>query len=93
MPEALPSGEIFLRIEKKLAEERSKNFSMKNDLEKALKIIKKEVGEFESLDKLANNESWKGRAQEIEILKGKIRDYQNLNKSTGMNELASIKKR
>lgn len=96
--DANPGSEQELKLkcakfEKKLAEERSKNFAIKNDLEKALKIIKKEIGEFDSLDKLANTETWKGRAQEIEILKGKLRDYQNLNKSTGMNELASIKKR
>jgi len=82
------------KYEKKLNEERLKAGLMKSDLEKALRIIKREVGEFENLDKLASNENgWKGRAQEIEVLKAKLKDYQNLNKTAGPSDrLYTIKK-
>lgn len=46
----------------------------KTDLDKATKIIEREVGEGMSIDEiLKDTSSWKGRAQKIEMLKTKIR--------------------
>lgn len=82
------------KFEKKLQEERIKGVQLKNDLEKAVRIIRKEVGEFESLDKLVSAENaWKGRAQEIELLKAKLKDYTNLNKTMTPNDRLYTKKK
>jgi hypothetical protein len=44
-----------------------------NELAKCVKIIKSEVGYFQSLDEVLRAENnWKGRAQKIEILKAKV---------------------
>lgn len=81
------------KFEKKLQEERLKNVQLKNDLDKALRVLKKEVGDFDSLDKLLASDSWKGRAQEIEILKGKLKDYQNLNRTGPLSDKLLPKKK
>ena len=82
------------KFEKKLQEERIKTVQLKNDLEKAVRVIKKEVGEFESLDKLVSTDNgWKGRAQEIELLKAKLKDYTNLNRTAGPSDRLYTKKK
>lgn len=82
-----------MKFEKKLQEERMKAIQLKNDLEKAVRIIKKEIGEFDSLDRLLSSDNaWKGRAQEIEILKSKLKDYNNLNR-TGPNDRLYTKRK
>ncbi len=81
------------KFEKKLQEERLKNVQLKNDLDKALRVLKKEVGEFDSLDKLLSSDSWKGRAQEIELLRGKLKDYQNLNRTGPLSDKLLPKKK
>jgi predicted nucleic acid-binding Zn-ribbon protein len=46
----------------------------KTDLDKATKIIEREVGEGMSIDEILKDTStWKGRAQKIEMLKNKLR--------------------
>lgn len=76
----------YLKMEKKLQEERLKATLLKNDLNKATRILQREVGEFKSLDELAvDDNAWKGRAQQIEILRGKVKDLQRMSKSTSDN--------
>lgn len=82
------------KFEKKLQEERVRTIQLKNDLEKAIRVIKKEVGEFDSLDRLASIENgWKGRAQEIELLKAKLKDLTNLNRTGPLNDRLYTKKK
>lgn len=82
-----------VKFEKKLQEERLKLVQLKNDLDKAVRIIKKEVGEFDSFDRLLSaDNSWKGRAQEIEILKSKLKDFNNLNRTAPSDRLFTKKK-
>ncbi|OMJ70008.1 hypothetical protein SteCoe_32117 [Stentor coeruleus] len=61
-------------LEKSLQELQAKHMSTKADLKKAKNLLKREVGEFENLDALSKNETWKGRAQQIELLKSRIND-------------------
>jgi hypothetical protein len=74
-------------VEKKLGEERLKCFRLKNELNKSVRIIQREVGEFGTLDEILENESWRGRAQQIAVLKSKMKDVQGLNyPGTAINE-------
>lgn len=46
----------------------------KIDLDKAIKIIEREVGEGQSIDEILKSDSnWKGRAQKVEMLKSKLK--------------------
>jgi hypothetical protein len=59
--------------------------SLKNELNKAMRIISREIGENINLDEfLLQENSWKGRAQQIQILQAKIRELQ-LKISTELN--------
>lgn len=52
-----------MKTDKKLQEFRVQNNHLKNELNKALRIISKEVGENVSIDKILLEENgWKGRA-------------------------------
>lgn len=52
--------------DKKIMEMRLLNQSMKNELNKALRVIAREVGEDVNLDQLLGEENaWKGRQQRI----------------------------
>ena len=66
----------FLSLEKTYQALKLKHHSVKEDLKKALKVIQMEVGEYESLSKLATNEGWRGRNQTIEHLRSKVKDLQ-----------------
>ena len=56
-------------------EMRLKNQSMKNELNKALRVIAREVGDQTNLDQLLSEENaWKGRQQKIEKLKARVKD-------------------
>lgn len=60
--------------EKKMVKLRNDNQQLKLDLEKAQRVLEKEVGEVVDIDQmLADGTSWKGRAQKIEVLKAKIK--------------------
>ena len=60
-------------LEEKLSILNLKLTSNENELAKCMKIIKSEVGDFQSLDEALRAENnWKGRAQKIEILKAKV---------------------
>ena len=64
----------YVTIEKKLQDERLKTTRLKKDLDKSIRIIHKEVGEFSTLDELLEKENWKGRAEQIKNLKNKVDD-------------------
>jgi hypothetical protein len=64
----------YVTIEKKLQDERLKTTRLKKDLDKSIRIIHKEVGEFSTLDELLEKENWKGRAEQIKNLKNKVED-------------------
>ncbi|EAR85296.2 hypothetical protein TTHERM_00470690 (macronuclear) [Tetrahymena thermophila SB210] len=69
--------EKFQKTDKKLQEFRVQNNNLKNELNKALRVITREVGENVNIDKILLEENgWKGRAQQIEKLKAKVRDLQ-----------------
>lgn len=60
-------------LEEKLSILNLKLTTNENELAKCIKIIKSEVGDFQSLDEIIRAENnWKGRAQKIEILKAKV---------------------
>jgi len=60
--------------EERIVKLRNNAQKYKTDLEKAQKIIEREVGEGKSIDEiLKENSSWKGRAQKIEMLKTKLK--------------------
>ena len=68
-------------MKKKLKEKEARIVKLRNDsqkykidLDKALKIIEREVGEGQSIDDILKSDSnWKGRAQKIEALQSKIK--------------------
>lgn len=63
-----------LNTEKLFQELQVKYSNVKAELKKAKIVLKKEVGDFENLENLLKNESWKGRAQQIELMKSRIND-------------------
>jgi len=72
-------------LDKKVQELRVQSTSLKNDLNKALRVISREIGENFDVDQVLSEEnSWKGRAQQIEVLKSKVKDLQS-KLSTNMN--------
>jgi hypothetical protein len=66
----------FVALEKNYQELKLKHHTTKEDLKRAEKVIRQEVGEYESLAKLIANEGWRGRAQTIDSLRGKVRDLE-----------------
>ena len=55
---------------------RNENQSLSGQLDKATKILEKEVGEVINIDEMAKEDAtWKGRAQKIELLKGQVKYY------------------
>lgn len=64
--ESTAGSKQLAEAEKKVMEMRLKNQTMKNELNKALRVISREVGEQANLDELLSEEnSWKGRQQKI----------------------------
>lgn len=60
--------------EKKITKLRNENQQLKLDLDKATKILEREIGEIVNLDDLLKDDtSWKGRAQKIEVLKSQVK--------------------
>ncbi|CAG9315666.1 unnamed protein product [Blepharisma stoltei] len=64
----------YLALDKQYQEIKQKYHNTKDELKKAIRIIEREVGEFESLDQLSKSETWRGRAQQIDTLKSKLND-------------------
>lgn len=60
--------------ESRIVKLRNEAQKFKTDLDKATKLIEREIGESISIDELLKSDStWKGRAQKIEALKAKIK--------------------
>jgi len=66
----------FISLEKNYQELKLKHHTTKEELKRAEKVVRQEVGEYESLAKLIANEGWRGRAQTIDSLRGKVRDLE-----------------
>lgn len=74
-------GESTAALKRKLKKQDERIVKLRNDaqkykidLEKAMKIIEREVGEGQSIDDILKGDSnWKGRAQKIEMLKAKLK--------------------
>ncbi|KAM3129583.1 hypothetical protein pb186bvf_018334 [Paramecium bursaria] len=81
----------FRDADKKVQEQRVKIQQIKSELNKAMRIISREVGENVIIDQLLLDEnSWKGRAQQIEILKGKVRELtQKLGSSSQFSQVSN----
>jgi hypothetical protein len=75
--EVLTEAELKKRLkesEKKMIKMRNENQQLKQDLEKAQRVLEKEVGEVVDIEQmLKEGTTWKGRAQKIENLKAKIK--------------------
>lgn len=86
-PKEIDWKEKYTDIDKKYQDIKLKHNSLKSELTKASRIITKEIGEYESFDKILQNESWRGRAQQIEGYKQKLGDMKrqinNLSRATG----------
>lgn len=60
--------------EKKITKLRNENQQLKGDFDRAIKCLEKETGEVVNLDELLkDNTQWKGRAQQIEVLKSQVK--------------------
>lgn len=74
-------GEAVSELKKKIKKQDERIIKLRNDsqkykqdFEKAMKVIEREVGEGQTVDEILKSESsWKGRAQKIEMLKSKIK--------------------
>ena len=67
-------------IESKIVEMRNKNQILKDENSKLIMVLKKEIGENCDIEKLLKgNEKagWKGRAEQVEYLKSKIKNMEN----------------
>ena len=63
-------------MEKKITKLRNENQEQKILIEKATRILEREIGEVVDIHELAKDESqWKGRAQKVEILKAQVKKY------------------
>ena len=57
-------------LEKKVTKLRNENQYLSTQLDKAIRLLEREIGEVVDIDSLFKEESqWKGRAQKIELLK------------------------
>ncbi|CAK64446.1 unnamed protein product (macronuclear) [Paramecium tetraurelia] len=84
----------FKEADKKVQEQRVKLQQVKTELNKAMRIIQREVGENANLDQLLMDENgWKGRAQQIEILKSKVKDLNSkLGSSSQYSDVSQMSK-
>ncbi|CAD8190015.1 unnamed protein product [Paramecium pentaurelia] len=84
----------FKEADKKVQEQRVKLQQLKTELNKAMRIIQREVGENVNLDQLLMDENgWKGRAQQIEILKSKVKDLNSkLGSSSQYSDVSQMSK-
>ena len=65
----------YRETEKLYQDAKFKHYAVKQELKKAMKVIQREVGnDATNLDALANNDSWRGRAQTITLLQSKLND-------------------
>ena len=73
------------QTESRIAELNNKNTQLKNENIKLDSLLKKEIGEnyYTNLNELDKN--WKGRAEIIEVLKGKVKLYENIISTANYN--------
>lgn len=63
-------------MEKKITKLRNENQEQKITIEKATKLLEREIGEIVDIHELSKEDSsWKGRAQKVEILKAQVKKY------------------
>jgi TolA-binding protein len=63
-------------MEKKITKLRNENQEQKITIEKATKLLEREIGEIVDIHELSKDDSaWKGRAQKVEILKAQVKKY------------------
>lgn len=68
----------YSKLEEKLQEERLKATILKNELNKAKRILSEEIGDFKTLDDLLNDKNGRTRrAQQTEIMRGQIKDLRS----------------
>ena len=78
-PQSQPSAPIddakkVKDLEKRITKMRNENQALEIKLNKAEKILERELGEIVDIDQLVREDSnWKGRAQKIELLKAKLK--------------------
>lgn len=66
----IDSEKKLKEMEKKITKLRNENQEQKILIEKATRILEREIGEVVDINELAKDDSaWKGRAQKVEILK------------------------
>lgn len=57
-------------LEKRVTKMRNENQQLSTQLDKATRLLEREIGEVVDIDSLYKEESqWKGRAQKVELLK------------------------
>lgn len=66
----------YTALEKSYQDLKLKYHTAKEELKRAEKVVRQEVGEYESLAKVLANEGWRGRAQTIDALRSKVRDLE-----------------
>ena len=63
-------------MEKKMVRLRNENQEQKILIEKATRVLEREIGEIVDINELAKDDStWKGRAQKVELLKAQVKKY------------------
>mmetsp|Transcript_10019 Transcript_10019/g.9952 ORF Transcript_10019/g.9952 Transcript_10019/m.9952 type:complete len:87 (-) Transcript_10019:757-1017(-) len=61
-------------LEKRVTKMRNENQHLSGQVDKATKILEREVGEVINIDEMAKEDaSWKGRAQKIDLLQNKVK--------------------
>ncbi len=64
-------------LEKKVTKLRNENQQLQQQVDKATRLLEREIGECVDIDSLFKEESsWKGRAQKIEVLKSQLKRAQ-----------------
>ena len=62
------------QLESKVVKLRQENSTLITQVDKATRLLEREIGEIVDIDQLSKDDSqWKGRAQKIELYKTKIK--------------------
>ena len=70
----IDSDRKLKEMEKKITKMRNENQEQKILLEKATRLLEREIGEIVDINELSKETStWKGRSQKIELLKGQVK--------------------
>jgi len=63
-------------LEKRCTKLRNENQTFSTQLDKATRLLEREIGEVVDIDQLTKDDSnWKGRAQKIEVLRAQVKKY------------------